>query len=80
LKNKAKKIKVLLLLFLAVTNMLSSQHSNKSLKVVIDENAIDVTIPNTWEEITSTFPHYWVKEYRSKDPLLNCYLKLPNIE
>ena len=70
------KKKVFLLLFLAVTNLLNSQHNNENLKEVFDSEAFEIIVPETWKEISSTYPNYWVKEFRYKDSTLNSYFNI----
>ena len=70
------KKKVLLLLFLAVVNLLSSQHNNKNLIQVFDADAFEINLPSTWKEINSSYPYFWVKEFRYKDSTLNSYFNI----
>lgn len=70
------KQKVLLLLFWGVVNIVNSQHNNKSLKVTFDSEAFEIKAPYSWKEIESTYPYYWVKEYRHKDTAFNSYFRV----
>ena len=70
------KKNIFVLLFLVTSNILKAQHSNKHLKVVFDKNAFEITIPNTWKEVPTTYPYYWVKELRYKDSVFNGYLNI----
>jgi len=76
LKNKEMKKRVLLLLFIAVTNLLSAQYHNKKLHKIFDSGAFEISIPNEWKEITPTYPYYWVKEFKLKDSSFNSYFKI----
>lgn len=70
------KGKISLLLFLGMISLVNSQHNNKDLKKVFDVDAFEIRIPNSWKEISPSYPFYWVKEYRYKDTTLNSYFNV----
>jgi len=80
LKNKEMKKKVFLLLFLAGSSLLSSQHNNKRLHEIFDSNAFEISIPNTWVAQEVFYPFRWVKQLALKDTLSKGYFTVGQFE
>lgn len=70
------KKKVFLLLFLAVTSLVYSQHNNNNLHETFDSEAFEIRVPDTWKVINPSYPYFWVKEFRYKDSTLNSYFNV----
>lgn len=74
------KKKVFLLLFLAVTSLISSQDNNNKLHEVFDSEAFEISIPDSWREVEPYYPFKRVKQFVLKDTLSKGYFTIGQFE